>query len=51
LVEKLRCKNKRKLIFKLALKIGINQLEKNIGLILEDPKIKDKTAYLIKLCQ
>ena len=51
LAEKMHTKRSIKLFFKLAAKVGINKLERNVGLVLEDPKIKNPIAYLVKLCQ
>ena len=39
------------LYFKIAFQIGIDKLEKAIGLTLEDPKINNKPAYMVAICK
>ena len=39
------------LYIRIAGQIGISQLERAIGLTLEDPKIQNKGAYMVKICK
>lgn len=51
LAEKMKDKKRAGLYFKIAFQIGIDKLEKAIGLTLEDPKINNKPAYMVAICK
>lgn len=51
LTEKMREPKCFLLYAKIASQIGIDKLEKAIGLTLEDPKIKNRGAYMTAICK
>jgi len=49
--EKMKEPNHFFLYLKIASQIGVNKLEKAIGLTLEDPKIKNRGSYMTAICK
>lgn len=50
-VEQLHQRRKFKLFMALAHQVGVNELERLVGIVREDKNIRDPIAYLIKLCK
>lgn len=51
LVEKMKEPNHFYLYIKIASQIGVNQLERAIGLTLEDHNVKNRGAYMVAICK